>query len=114
MGCIKALLEAGASPDIQNPVIGMASLHFAARKGHEGSVWALLEAGAGLDNRDPRGWAPLHYAATGGCEDCVRTLLEAGANTRVKNDDGNTPLDLLDLLDDCADDGVAIRSLLEP
>ena len=38
MGCIKALLEAGASPDIQNPVIGMASLHFAASKGHEGSV----------------------------------------------------------------------------
>ena len=41
----------------------------------------------------------------------MRTLLEAGASTGVKNDGGNTPLDLLDR-DDCADG--AIRSLLEP
>ena len=48
-------------------------------------VRLLLEYGAKVDSRDPRGNIPLHTACTGGHVSIVRVLLEAGANPNERD-----------------------------
>lgn len=46
------------------------------------------------DPDDAAGQKPLHYAAKTGVLYAARTLLLAGAKPSIKDNDGNTPLDL--------------------
>jgi ankyrin repeat protein len=53
----------------------------------------LIERGANVNPRAPRGFGPLHYAAGRGEEALVERLLAAGADVNAMTDDGDTPLD---------------------
>ncbi|KAJ1495275.1 ankyrin repeat-containing domain protein, partial [Baffinella frigidus] len=56
-------------------------LHYAAERGEEKRVKALLEAGAAVSARGSNQQdTPLHLAALHGHENCVRLLLNAGAD----------------------------------
>ncbi|MBL6761391.1 MAG: ankyrin repeat domain-containing protein [PS1 clade bacterium] len=57
-----------------------------------------LDRGADAAARDWLGNTPLHYAA-GNNETpaIIITLLEHGANSKIKNNDGKTALDLIDM-----------------
>ena len=81
--CIRALLDAGASPNANND--DRAPLTYATAQGYAAIVRVLLAAGA-----DPRfadsgthgtlGWTALHAAAGTGSVSCAIALIKAGAD----------------------------------
>ena len=69
------------------------SLHFAADRGHEAVVEALLSwGGAIVDSHDRQGYTPLLMAIQGGHVACVLTLLKAGASLFVGDMFGTLPI----------------------
>ena len=53
----------------------------------------LLDAGAGVNERNERGWTPLHLAAQNGYPvEALALLLEHGAILDAKDSEGRTPL----------------------
>ena len=93
-GVIKALVEAGADPEVRNEN-DATPLHVAAAYSDiPAIVTALLEAGADLEARDERGWTPLHLAAAyNEVPSVVEALLYAGAGLETKSEEwGLTPL----------------------
>lgn len=78
-------------------VAGQTPLHFAAWKGHNGTVLNFLKAAADPDVRDHDCNTPLHWAAWNsrhyGHFLVVRELIEWGADPTVVNGTGKTPLD---------------------
>jgi hypothetical protein len=122
MRALRALLDAGADPDICDSH-GQSALRLAAAGGHSeviteliahgalvdarddqgrtplmfarwSAVGALLAAGAFVDARDKRGRSALHHAAAAGCEDEIGVLLDAGAYINGRDLEGNAPLHL--------------------
>ena len=61
------------------------ALHFAATKGHEAVVEALLSWGANVDPQDHGGATPLYVACQEGHLACVVALLKAGASVYLPN-----------------------------
>ncbi len=54
-----------------------------------------------VNKKDDKGMTLLHYAVKYGFEDAVKYLVESGADTRIKNENGDSPLTLaLRLYDD--------------
>lgn len=70
-------------------------LHLASRNGHKIIVEILLAAGVNVNLLTPSGTA-LHEAALCGKDSVVKTLLNAGADLDATDNDGRTPLDLLE------------------
>ena len=106
---IKALLGAGADPNVKDIEGEAWMLHLAAGVPVPKAVKALLEAGANWNVKDRYGRTPLHWMVRGSTSSGVfRTptseshieaigvemLLEAGADPNVKDKDGYTPLHL--------------------
>ena len=60
-------------------VSGLAGLHWAARRGDEAEVTALIKKGALVDRTDEDGLLPLHWALSGGHDHIARVLLENGS-----------------------------------
>jgi len=54
----------------------------------------LVEKGADLNARDPKGYTPLHTRAFFGEIESMRHLLEEGASVHTRDNDGATPLHL--------------------
>ncbi|OQR90458.1 myosin-like protein [Achlya hypogyna] len=69
------------------------------------AVW-LIENDADINAKDQLGNTPLHYAVIEERDDLVETLLKKGALTTIRNNSGDTPVDL------ATDD--ATRELLAP
>ena len=91
--CVRALLAAGADPDINIAThYVMTPLHFASSIGHDACVRTLLGGGANPNVAGFSGWTPLHDAVNKGHVACVRTLLGFGANPNVVDDFGFSPL----------------------
>ena len=112
---VRALLEAGANANARNRNDEM-PLHEATLHGDIDLVHLLLEAGAAVNARDGAGNTALHYALSfgnrilhmlrakgintplhlvgNGPAELVRALLEAGADPTLRNNEGNTPVDL--------------------
>lgn len=86
---VRRLLEAGA--DACATPSQTSALHQAARYGMAESCRALIEAGAEVDVRGPRGRTPLWLAAEKGRAEAARALLEAGAAVTAADDDGVEP-----------------------
>jgi ankyrin repeat protein len=72
---------------------GMTALHFAAREGHDDSVRALLDGGAGVNVvTGGEQTSVINEAIINGHLDLAKILLERGADPKLANIDGLTPL----------------------
>ncbi len=100
----KRLIEAGTEVDAVSST-GATALHYViASRAHRpiessvthvGVVKALLEAGANPNVRmNFTGNTPLHLAVTIPHVEWTKTLVDGGAHLFIKNDSGDTPLDL--------------------
>ena len=85
-----------ADPALANLEAGeQVPLQVAARKGDPALVRALLDHGADANVEVGwKAWTPLHWAAQGGNVEAVRLLLAYGAAREVRDEDGNTALDI--------------------
>lgn len=66
---------------------GMTALIWAARRGQERAIDALLfrKPNLEIDIRDKNGWTPLSWAARRGYKNIVKLLLNNGANPNLKD-----------------------------
>jgi ankyrin repeat protein len=72
---------------------GLTAIHIAAREGRAGTVFALLDGGADIDQPSAAdGTTPLLIATLNGYFDLAATLLERGADPTLASDAGATPL----------------------
>jgi len=89
---VRRLIAAGADVN-EGAGTEWTPLIWAARSGQAGSIHALVEAGARVDQRDGRhGWTPLVHAIHKHRVRAVRALLEAGADANARQAGGATPL----------------------
>ena len=68
------------------------ALFYAAVKGHNAVVEALLSWGAEVNQQDYLGSTPLHFACQEDHLLCVLTLLKAGASLTLPNSQGTLPI----------------------
>ena len=90
---VKELLAHGADPG-ELDSHGLTALIRAARRGDVAVTRALLQAGAGVDQRDSfvNGWTALMHATHTGRIEIMRALLDAGADVDAANPHGVTAL----------------------
>ncbi len=87
----KALLDAGANPNIQQRN-GETPLHSVAEENYPVIARLLLDAGANPDIKErDEGYTPLHTASGEGNWEIVEILIEAGADENIRNHNGRTP-----------------------
>ncbi|KAI7777895.1 hypothetical protein LA080_002947 [Diaporthe eres] len=89
------LLECGL------PVAQTAALHTAACCGQLDTMRLLMDHGADLDEVLPNSswfnWTPMHFAASRGRVDAMKLLEHSGARSELKDVNGRTPAQLLEL-----------------
>lgn len=90
---IDYLLRDGASPDSTDS-LGISAISHAILGSSKPAVSKLLSAGANINQAGPFGVTPLMLAANSGMDEMVRFLLLNGADPKLKNDDGETALDI--------------------
>jgi ankyrin repeat protein len=107
---VKLLVEFGAKLDLPNnagitPVMaaaGMGSVDADTRGVYTtedtpqrsvDTLRILLDAGADVNSRDPRGQTPIHAASFWGWNAAVQFLFDRGADPAVKDNGGKTPID---------------------
>jgi len=90
---IPLLIKAGA--DVARPwgVNGWTPLEHAVHKRQAGSINALLDAGARVDQRDEHQRTALRWAAGNGFTDIVQLLMERGADPHIADEDDVNALD---------------------
>jgi len=106
MACIAVLAGAmgiaedvAATPNNNPPLASQAysatatsPLIQAASKGQSEMVRALLAQGAGVNEKDSKGWTPLTHAASGGHTETVQVLLSVGADVNAVDKKGYSVL----------------------
>ncbi|KAJ4448639.1 hypothetical protein ANN_00029 [Periplaneta americana] len=91
----RALLAAGARPDVKERPSGRTALHVAAFWGRPAVCELLLAAGARPNEpADAYQWTALHWAAWFGRAPVVQLLLQHGAERGARDKQGRTALDL--------------------
>ncbi|MBY0353596.1 ankyrin repeat domain-containing protein [Candidatus Babeliales bacterium] len=91
---VRELLTKGGNANGTSP-LGMPLLFLAARGGKTEVMAALIENGAVVDAPEKTtGITPLHVATRYGHVDAVKLLLEKKANVHLKNNEGQTALDI--------------------
>lgn len=92
---LRALLDAGA-PVNPKDKSGKTALIWAMMKGNQEGARLLVQAGASLNERDEEGMSALHYAIASALWSAPSLMewVAAGADARLKNNKGETPLDL--------------------
>lgn len=94
LGCLRALLDAGAP--IDSPISeGYTALSRAADGGDAESIHALCSLGANIETRDEAGRTPLMLAAACANEMAIFALLELGASALGKDLAARTAVDML-------------------
>lgn len=95
LALLKELIEYGADPLVRNPT-GVTALLVAVKPGNAEMVSFLIKIGLDVnDNKNRWGDTPLHRAAEYTDSDLLRLLVEIGADPNIKNNEGETPLDIL-------------------
>jgi ankyrin repeat protein len=89
--CVKALLEANASPSICNPLLKAASI------GNVSCIKLLCEYSADINSNDIVMNNALSFAAKNGHIDCVNYLIDNKCNFEIDNINDETPLMLATL-----------------
>lgn len=100
---LKALLEAGADLNAQNPVrggddwkdplSGYTALHYAASAYSDRMTKLLLKHGADVNIKNNDGQTPIYIAVCGSDHaGNTKHLLEAGTDLQIYDEDGRTPL----------------------
>ena len=90
----QTLIESGANINAKN-MKGETALITAAQRGDINISQLLIVNGAKLGSRTKDNWTALHWASVGeDNEKLSRLLLAHGAHLNVKNNEGNTPLNL--------------------
>ncbi|KAJ6795556.1 Uncharacterized protein M6B38_225315 [Iris pallida] len=99
---VKYLLDLQGSEKLEleaKNMYGETPLHMAVKNGCSQAARMLIVHGAFLEAKTNNGMTPLHLAVWHALlqDDCttVSTLLEFSADSSAKDDDGNTPLDLV-------------------
>lgn len=93
---LQYLLDRGASP-IPKQENGFPPLVYLCRgdKGeHPEKIKMLLEYHAPVNGVGPKGRTALHYAAAAGFQKVITILLDHGADFTIRDEQGETPLDL--------------------
>ena len=96
--CVEQSGEGSRSHD--DPYEGLTALHIAAKSGGPRFTESIIERGADVNAKDPKGFTPLHYAANQPYYwanreihlKLVEVLLKAGADVNAKDNEGATPL----------------------
>ncbi len=97
LATVRALLDAGASPNRRTPDREETALHLLARKGGSQEVAReLLSRRVRYDRPDRFGWTPLMVAARFGRGELVAALVQAGAEPDLRTPDGRTARQLAD------------------
>jgi ankyrin repeat protein len=91
---VRLLLENNADIEMRND-LGARALDIAVRSTNARLVQTLLEYGAKVDAKDRKSNTALHRASLSGQEDAIRLLLENNADPLERNNDGQSPEDLL-------------------
>lgn len=90
---LRVLLEAGAERDARSNT-GHHALHYAAMRGAEGAIRAIVAAGVDVNTPSSQHYTrPLHYAAQHGHLRAMEALLELGADVAATRIDGLTAED---------------------
>jgi len=71
---------------------GVTALHYAAYRGHVGSVALLIEKGAPVNVPDNKGLSPLHNAVVSDQDEAAAYLIYKGALVDALDAEGETPL----------------------
>ena len=67
-------------------------LHYAVKTGDMSKARELISVGAGVSEKDDKGWTPLYFACSGKNVEMAKLLLENGADLNEKFYYGITPL----------------------
>merc|ERR1711970_800558 len=99
--CARILIEKGADVNLLNEggCFGT-SLHYAVYKNSEEFVKLLLSKGADVNIMSGQGFSCLHQAVMGDQPEVVKILLAAGADLRARQNEGKTPRDLADFVNE--------------
>ena len=92
LGCLKALIAAGADVDAAVEGPGDTPLYLTAAKGHLDCSIALIGAGANVNAKRNSGDAALYIAAQKGHLQCMKLLIDKGAAVDARANNGATPL----------------------
>lgn len=87
---VRWLLQKGAQ--LSNPEDKVSALHVAAAWGKRECLLELLDQGADVNARDPRGWTPAFWCAFTGRVKLLELLLKRGADVQARDDQGRTAL----------------------
>jgi ankyrin repeat protein len=71
---------------------GLAPLHYAAREGHEGLIYFLLERKANVNIKNSSGATPLHEAVRSGNVNVMGLIIRRGAEINAQDAKGNSAL----------------------
>src|SRR5436190_597489 len=90
---VKAYLQAGMNPNVQDPRDGRTVLISAAARGDCGVGKAMLEGNADPNVKNKVGGTPLMWASVYGHDEAVKFLLKRKADPNLKDQDGLTARD---------------------